>query len=396
MAHSGRFWLGIVIVANGLGCDDRAIAPTAPPAIQHTPSQSAVTGFDLESVVTGESTSCGLARGGRAYCWGTGFLGQLGNGTLDEIASVPVPVAGDISYVALANNGHTVCGIGKFGQTYCWGDGTGGTLGDGTLFAQAIQPVPVSSAVVFATIVGGLDRHVLGSGHMCALDRSGQLYCWGANTWGQFGDGTTEPRVAPTLIPGVSFASIVAHGGYTCGLNRGGQAFCAGRAPGSNSMTFEPVPGGHTFVKLGAGLDHLCGITSAGQTLCWGANEYGQLGTGQVGGVFDAPQPVASSVEFTTIDGGDLHTCAATSRGAAYCWGNNSFGQLGDATTTSPRPEPAGVVGGLNFQSLALASAHTCGVTKTRGTWCWGGNTFGQLGYGVLTERWVPSPVLTP
>ena len=106
----------------------------------------------------------------------------------------------------------------------------------------------------------------------------------------------------------------------------------------------------------------------------------------------DTTEP-ESHVSFATVSArGYNHTCGVTTSGDAYCWGKNSFGQLGDGTTTD-RLTPTPVIGGLTFPAISAGGNHTCGVTPSGDAYCWGDNTSGQLGDGTTTDSSVPVPV---
>jgi alpha-tubulin suppressor-like RCC1 family protein len=165
------------------------------------------------------------------------------------------------------------------------------------------------------------------------------------------------------------------------------------------------------FASVSAGAAHTCGITTSGAAYCWGSNDHGQLGegapssTGPTGGgggaLRTAPAAVAGALRFTSISAGLDHTCAVSVDGAAYCWGSDHQGQLGDGGATPDdaqgvavgQPEPVPVAGGVRFTAVSAGSGFTCGLATTRAIHCWGRNASGQLGDGTTLDRASPAPV---
>jgi alpha-tubulin suppressor-like RCC1 family protein len=187
-------------------------------------------------VSAGTGHSCGVATDGRAYCWGSNFFGQFGDGTIDtEGPRGPSPVAGDLLFKEVtAGSGHT-CGVTTDGVAYCWGLNEAGQLGDGTT-DRRLTPTPVAGGLRFAELSAG-------DFHSCGVTTDGVGYCWGHNGAqfgdGRLGDGTTVDRLTPT-----------------------------------------PVAGGLRFALVSAGSSHTCGVTTDHVAYCWGFNGGGQLGYG--------------------------------------------------------------------------------------------------------------------
>ncbi len=144
---------------------------------------------------------------------------------------------------------------------------------------------------------------------------------------------------------------------------------------------------------ISAGGRHSC-VLADGRALCWGANDRGQLGDGELESR-DLPAAVVGELEFAQISAGLAHTCGVTRGGDAYCWGADDRGQLGDATTTS-RSAPVRVNSNLNFRLVRTGSNHTCGLTTNGEIACWGANNVGQIGDGTSNIRTSPVRVGAP
>jgi len=150
---------------------------------------------------------------------------------------------------------------------------------------------------------------------------------------------------------------------------------------------------GVVFAAVSGGGAHTCGLTSGGAAWCWGSNEYGQLGDGAGGPGSSAVHPVAvaTGISFVALDAGGDHTCGLTEDDAVYCWGRNDDGQLGDGSTTS-QLQPVPVAGGERFSFVAAGADYTCGLSPAGEAYCWGANDANQLGVEG-SSRNAPVPV---
>jgi Alpha-tubulin suppressor and related RCC1 domain-containing proteins len=241
----------------------------------------------------------------------------------------------------IAGGTNHTCAVTVSGGAKCWGYNSNGQLGDGTT-TQRNTPVQVSG------LTSGVTSISAGHSHTCAI-RNGSVRCWGNNDNGQLGDGTTTQRTTSVIVSG---------------LNSGG------------------------VTSIDAGYSHTCAI-HAGAAKCWGDNAAGQLGDGSRD---DRNTPVSVSnlgSGVTSIATGHYHACAVHN-GAAKCWGNNGNGRLGDGTTTQ-RSTPVNVSGlGSGVASISGAATHTCAITTSGGAKCWGFNNYGKLGDGTTTDRRTP------
>ena len=312
---------------------------------------------------------------------------------------VPVLVGGGLTFETLAGGGAHTCALTIDGAAYCWGNNAYGQLGDGSTTNRNV-PVQVAGGLTFA----GIDA---GASHTCALTSAGRAYCWGRNDRGQLGSGTTNGSSVPVAVTGSLTFQLVAAGGFsighTCALANQ-RAYCWGDnergqlGNGTSDTSAHPLPvpvsGGLVFESLTAGLGrHSCALTGAGAAYCWGENTYGALGN-RTRRDSAVPVKVAGKRKFGQLVAGGFigHTCAATAAGAAYCWGENEKGQVGDGTTRD-RTIPKAVAGGLTFLSLDAGFRHTCGRANTGTVYCWGSSGAGQLGNDTNSMSTVPARV---
>jgi hypothetical protein len=336
--------------------------------------------------------TCAVEPSGRVYCWGA--LAEGGGGVL------PSPVAGVTEAIAVAGSALHRCVLLASGRVLCAGANGYGQLGDGTVVAHPTL-VPVLGEE-------GVTELAIGQAHSCALHNDGSVHCWGINNLGQLGTGDFINRSTASDVPNL-----------------------------------PPV------VELRAGAHHTCARTTEGQLYCWGNNASGQLGDGGVESqpratrvtVLDsvlAPLPAdagpSAPAQAQSVAAGGDHSCAVLQGGDVYCFGDNSFGQLGNATTVSSLSAvlvvgfgaldpPASVVAGRagscalsrtgrllcwglshlspsaapgqpgripgleRAASVSVGFEHACAVSEAGQIWCWGSNVNAALGDGTYNDR---------
>ncbi|HEU0055435.1 MAG TPA: Ig-like domain-containing protein, partial [Longimicrobium sp.] len=250
--------------------------------------------------------------------------------------TVTTAAAGVVKLKQVSAGATHTCGLGLDGAAYCWGNNLEGQLGNGRSGTAASEyrntPAAVSGGLRFASISAGAARN-------CAVTAEGAAYCWGNNVYGTLGKGDTAHALAPTA-----------------------------------------VSGGIAFAVVSMGREHTCGLSIAGDAYCWGRNSVGQLGNGGSGVDSSAvPVPVAGGHRFVSLSTAWDHTCAVDAGGAAYCWGSNERGSLGDGTRTH-RNAPTAVRGGIAFASVSAGQYYSCGVSTGGTGYCWGDNSFSTLG----------------
>lgn len=287
------------------------------------------------------------------------------------------------------------CGV-RRDVLVCWGDNTVGQLGDGsTTTSDTARKVQLSfTPIAIAT----------GSSHTCAISPEFAVWCWGSNSAGQLGDGSTTARRLPTRIDSANrFRSIVAGSLHTCALTALGEAWCWGDGflgqlgSGLRQGELKPrpvkMPSGTVFASLSAGTDFTCGLAAQGRAWCWGDNRAGQIGDGSTRERLE-PSDV-KRLSFTEITTGGLHVCALTDTKEMWCWGNNASGQLGNGSRTN-RTTATLIPYERSVQHIAAGSSHTCATTREDGVVCWGDNGAGQLGRPRTEPQATPVVVRVP
>jgi alpha-tubulin suppressor-like RCC1 family protein len=305
----------------------------------------------IDSLATGHYLTCAIVNGG-AQCWGQNQVGELGNGThyLSSVATpLPQQVQGLTSGVqALVTGDQFACALVN-GGVWCWGSNSDGQLGINATNATTpysdvpVQPIGLGS---------GVEAITAGWFHACALT-NGTMKCWGRNNNAEIGTGaaTTGDILTPTAVTGL---------------------------PG-------PVQ------AMTAGQAHTCALVNGGM-LCWGDCTHGQLGQGSIVGYSATPvTPIGLGSGVSSISAGQFTTCAVVN-GGAQCWGENTNGQVGDGTNVDKTAGPVQVSGLTSgVQRIKTTYLSTCALVNG-GLMCWGDNSYAEFGNGTTTDSYVPVP----
>jgi alpha-tubulin suppressor-like RCC1 family protein len=257
-------------------------------------------------------------------------------------------VALDAAATRVSAEAHFSCAVLDTGALYCWGENTEGQLGQDDTYPGADEFEPLRVADFDDWL--GIDA---GQGHACGLRAPGSLWCWGRNSDVQLGTGPKTPV-----------------------------QFRLPQAVGSES----------DYVLAQAGQMQSCAIREEGELSCWGRNDFGNLGTGDLDPRL-VPTPVGSGT-YAQMSLDTFHACAVDAEGALSCWGRNVEGQLGLADNED-RVSPT-VASGSNWVQVAVGRFHTCAVSRDDSIWCTGENDAGRLGVGDLDRRNAFTEVLGP
>jgi len=324
---------------------------------RNTPTQTSSlgTGRTAVAISSGDVHTCAILDDGSVSCWGKNYYGQLGDGTNTDrnTPNQTSSLGTGRTAVAISSGWEHTCAILDNASVSCWGWNYYGQLGDGTT-TNRTTPTQTLSLGTGRTAVA------LSSGgwHTCAILDDASVSCWGSNNIGQFGDGTYTDRNTPT---------------QTSSLGTG-----------------------RTAVAISSGGWHTCAILDDASVSCWAWNREGQLGDGTSINHRITPTQTSSLGTGRTavaISSGDYHTCAILDDGTVSCWGYNGGGGLGDGTTTVRNTPTQTSNLGTNLTAVAISSGerHTCAILDNASVSCWGYNSWGQLGDGTTTQRNTPT-----
>ncbi len=317
-------------------------------------------------------------------------------------AAGPLPASVPIA----AGQGFT-CAVASGGGVKCWGYNNNGQLGSGSSVFLSLTPVNVLG------LASGIAAVAAGGQHACALTTGGGVKCWGLNSSGQLGNGSTNDSRVPVDVVGLTTGVIAITAGYehTCALTTSGGAKCWGsnrsRQLGNGPQSVSVIPpdsstpvdvAGLTsgVTSISASVQHTCAVTSGGGAKCWGAELHGELGNGPQNIVnIAALDVVGLTAGVLAVSAGSEDTCALTDAGGVKCWGANYEAQLGSGAISNESQSPVDVVGlAGGISAITSGFDHSCALTIAGGIKCWGHNWYGVLGDGSETDRSSPVNVV--
>jgi len=324
-------------------------------------------GSGMAKVAAGIYQSCALTNAGGVECWGNNLSGQLGNNS-QQTTNAPVPVTGLSSGVtAIAVGGYHACALTNAGGVKCWGSGL--ALGSNTLFSNSSTPVTVVDNG--NAPISGITAIAAGASHTCALAPGGTVKCWGVNGTGQLGNNDNTLASQPAAVNVVDSSNV-------------------------------PITG---VTAIAAGDQHTCAVTGGGGAVCWGSNNFGELGNNNAGvslsltpvAVVDGGNAPISGV--ASVAAGSAFACARTIAGGVKCWGFNGDSELGNGTFANSYAATNVVIDASStpLTGIAAISAgiyHACGLTAGGGAKCWGFNGWGELGNSSVDSSNVAIPVV--
>jgi alpha-tubulin suppressor-like RCC1 family protein len=348
--------------------------------------------------LAGLAVAASPAQAALVEAWGYNLDGQIGDGTTTK-RTAPVAVTGlDTGVTAVAGGQFHSLAV-KDGAAFSWGFNISGQLGDGTNNDRYVAGAVAGLGSGVTAVAGGFE-------HSLAV-RNGTAYSWGDNSNGQLGDGTTNHRYVPVAVTGLGSGVTAVAGGYAHSLAlRNGNVYAwgdntRGQIGDGTSGNIRTAPVAVT--GLGSGVTTVAGgyahslAVRNGAAYAWGSNAYGQLGDGSTTNRATPLTVTGLGSGVTAVAGGYAHSLALRN-GNVYAWGDNGNGQLGDGTMTDRlaafQVDPADLTG---IVAVAAAASSSYALSSDGSLWAWGHNDFGEVGQGTLTYQYlVPQHVLPP
>ena len=351
---------------------------------------------DATLVDAGAYHACATLRSGEAYCWGDNLFGQLGNGQGEIYEPKKVKVRGIDDAADVSAAGVFSCALHETGEISCWGRGWKGRAGDNATGGSAPLPIKVGE-ISDATSVSA------GRSASCAIREGLDISCWGSLLNNGFsensaGEVSPVPQPMPFRVPSdrTDITKVAASAGHFCSLHEDGTITCAGANnygqlgngkfnPLFFDMILDQVVGLDDAVDMSLGYDHSCAVHASGEVSCWGRNDHGQLGNGELNLSFNSaiPQQVEGLKDAVAVAAGALATsCVLHATGEISCWGQNDLGQLGTNSDLSKDHSsvPVKIAGIQDAVSVSAGFSHICALIENGEIYCWGGDNLGELG----------------
>lgn len=341
----------------------------------------------------GAEASIGIRTNGSLWCWGYNYAGNMGTGSYN-VVPFPAQVGSATTWQSISLGDSHGAGIQTNGTLWIWGDNAQGQLGNGTLMPN-LSPAQLGAASNWQSIS-------LGGEFTLAIKTNGTLWAWGRNNVGQLGDGTQISRSVPVQIgTDTDWQSISAGGSHSMAIKTNGTLWAWGSNSSGRLGLGAPAMIQRVPVQVGtlsswqsvcASLWHTHAIQTNGTLWAWGGNSFGQLGDGTTTNS-SSPIQIGTAMDWASVSSADAHTLALKTTGTLWAWGNNQYGELGNGSTINSTV-PVQVGTGNTWTRASGGYGYSFGIQSNGSLWGWGLNNFWQLGLGDTINRSIPTELI--
>ena len=348
-------------------------------------------------LIQGEQlTHCAVTVAGRLYCWGENSGGQLGSGYADR-ELLPVLIPGLHQSAHLSHGYDHACAAGGGAPSRCWGANIYGELGINSKMQRLMPSEPLVGVELTMVKSGG--------NHACGLDIEARAFCWGFNSRGRLGLGELTGSTSiplPVALPGTGLRALDLGRWHGCAVRDTREVFCWGDNQKFQLGVSTPTWSGQPLLVAGlppnistvvSGAGFQCAIAEPGDAYCWGENSTGQLRLPPSDPVSAPTRIEGLPAPIRTLVAGTGHACALLADQTVWCWGDNALGQLGLSSTGEPRVATQVLPAEHGVTDISSKNNHTCVLLKSGKVECWGFNGWGRLGDGTEINRSAPTPV---
>lgn len=359
-------------------------------------------GEPLQQVFVTESQLIDRFVGNQLWMWGQNCRGALGINVAGNTArSSPVQtISGGTNWVSMDAGDLTTAAIKSDGTLWSWGFGTNGALGNNSVTSDVSSPVQ--------TISGGTNwRQVsITESHTLATKTDGTLWTWGFGLNGELGNSSATSQSSPiqTISGGTNWRQASTGANFSAATKTDGTLWLWGsnsygrlgiNSTASQSSPVQTISGGTNWRIVSLGRGHSTAIKTDGTLWLWGFNSFGQLGDGSSSFRSSPVQTISGGTNWKQSTGGRYHTAAIKIDGSLWLWGGQQAGSLGNNGTgfTGVSSPVQTVSGGNNWKQVEVGSCFSAAIKTDGSLWVWGLNTNGLLGNNNTTSS--SSPVQT-
>jgi len=342
---------------------------------------------------------------GIALAWGSSNFGATGlNLFAGQTTSPRAVVGGFLDWCQVSAGNRNGFGIRTNGTLWAWGENSVGQLGNGSCGTNVSSPVSVIGGFTDWCFVDTNKFNIpcCPCHFAVGIRTNGTLWAWGANGFGTLGNGTQTNRSSPVSVVGgfTDWCQAAAGCIHTLGVRTNGSLWAWGNNSGgklgdgttTNRCSPVSVAGGFTdWCQSAAATNHSLGVRTNGSLWAWGINTFGQLGDNTTTTKSSPVSVVGGFTDWCSVSASAYHSVAIRTNGTLWSWGYNGQGRLGDGTSTT-KSSPVSVVGGFTDWCRVNAGARHTLAIRTNGTaWGWGNGGYVQLGNGVYANQCSPS-----